>query len=676
MKKAIIIGAALTICLYAAAQNGISCVTACPAEDASTSMNLSWAADTTITDSYVLIAELSDTGWRRTRKVKPAQNSVCDEFYGLPSASPAGEKITEYAKFIKCGATVRGLKADTEYKFVVCTAKNRKKAIKEGTVHKFKTAGSSEWSACVISDFHNYTPLPKRLESAMNMIGTIRNYDPGFDWVLHLGDICAWGGSHSFWESLYSQKNLQDYMWAGVNGNHDNMSRSYQKNSNAFFRDSDYYPRNGYGEQQGVCYWFRYGNALFLMLNNEAMHDYMGLHDAQDWVRKVITEQKSSDNPPLYTIVCEHYQWFYGEEGKDSHYSRWHELFDELGVDLAMAGNNHIYVRSLPIFDGKVTDGTYGTTYVQTASCDNERGMDMSDIKYNSDRLAFRWTEGGKTVSAMDMKVTDDKMTLALLDRNGKVLDKFEVLAKKDKKTKEDVLGNYLRDSLQALTARCAQTLKAAYMAENKLETRYDVPGWEGFPVEKWEYHTGVDININAPKRGLVYMLNPSPEKLAKWILNSVYDATGDVRYEDLEKTRKFITWQSGAQFPVAGVVYEAMYKEGDWYPYIFKDGVTVYMKNEELHKSKDNNPGDDLLNFYLNMTYDDLKENTGRYARISSTTREMYYKAGGKAKVGQSDDGQRSQAWLSTVKELYQQAWNSDRNFLIYSWCYSNLEH
>ena len=675
MKKSAIILLALALCLSAKAQDKVFSVTTAPGQDASTQINVSWGADTTLSGSFVLLARKADARWRKAIVVRPEQEQLCDEYYALPSASATGEKITEYVKFIKCGASLKGLEPDTEYQYAVCTGKNARKARRLSEVHYFKTAGAAQWSACIISDFHNYSPLPGRLEAARNMIGKVKEFDGSTDWILHLGDVCAWGGSYSFWQNLYRERDIHDFMWAGCNGNHDDMSRGYQKTSHAFFRDSDYYPRNGYGDQDGVCYWFRYDNALFVMLNNERMRDYKGLHDAQDWVRKVVTEQKASDNPPTFIIVCEHYQWFSGYNGKAAQYARWHELFDQLGVDLALSGNSHIYARSLPLFDDKVTDGSYGTTYVQTSSSDNERGETMSEITDNADKLAFRWTEGPHTVSALDMQVSADKIVLTLLDREGRTLDSCEVLAKKERKTKEDVLGVYLRDSLAAATERCAKTLKAAYMAENKLDTRYDVPGWEGFPVELWEYRTGIDININAPKRGLVYLLMPSAEKLARWIATAVYDVTGQVRYDDFEKVRNFITWQSGAQFPVAGVVYEAMYREGDWYPYIFKDGVTVYMKNEELHKAKDNNPGDELLNFYLRMTNDDLKENTGRYARICSTTREMYYKAGGKDEVGHSDDGQRSQAWLDTVRKNYQQAWNSDRNFLIYAWAYSNLE-
>ena len=231
----------------------------------------------------------------------------------------------------------------------------------------------------------------------------------------------------------------------------------------------------------------------------------------------------------------------------------------------------------------------------------------------------------------------------------------------------------YYRDSLVSLTARCAKVLEAAYMAENLLEERTDLPGWEGYPVQLWEYHTGEDIYLHAPKRGLVYLLNPSPEQLAKWVVNAVFDATGELDPAKIEQLCSFIQWQSGAQFPVSGVVYEDMYTAGFYEPYVFKDGVTVYVA-DSTWLTRDKHPDDAMLQYYLTLTNDQLKPNTGRFARISSTTREMYYAAGGKADVGHSDDGQRSQAWLAEVGRLYREAWNNDKNFLIYAWAKANL--
>ena len=231
----------------------------------------------------------------------------------------------------------------------------------------------------------------------------------------------------------------------------------------------------------------------------------------------------------------------------------------------------------------------------------------------------------------------------------------------------------YLRDSLASLTARCEKVLAAAYMAETPLGERTDLPGWEGYPVRLWEYHTGEDIYLHAPKKGLVYMLNPSPEQLARWVVNAVFDATGELDPAKIEQVCSFIQWQSGAQFPVSGVVYEDMYTAGFYEPYVFKDGVTVYVA-DSTYLSREKHPDETMLQYYLTLTDEQLKPDTGRFARICSTTREMYYAAGGKAEVGRSDDGERSRAWLAEVGRLYREAWNSDRIFLIYAWAKANL--
>ena len=237
----------------------------------------------------------------------------------------------------------------------------------------------------------------------------------------------------------------------------------------------------------------------------------------------------------------------------------------------------------------------------------------------------------------------------------------------------DPVVRDYYRDSLASLTERCAKVLEAAYMAENLLGERDDLPDWEGYPVQLYEYYTGRDIYLGEPKRGLVYLLNPSPEQLARWVVNAVYDATGRLDPADIEKLCAFIQWQSGAQFPVSGVVYEDMYTAGFYEPYVFKDGVTVYVA-DSTYLTREKHPTDEMLEYYLTLTNDQLRPNTGRYARISSTTREMYYAAGGTAEVGHSDDGERSQAWLAEVGRLYREAWGSDKNFLIYAWAKANL--
>lgn len=231
--------------------------------------------------------------------------------------------------------------------------------------------------------------------------------------------------------------------------------------------------------------------------------------------------------------------------------------------------------------------------------------------------------------------------------------------------------ADYVRDSLPVLVGKCEKLLESAYMAQTLLGETDTIPGWEGFPVQLYEYRTGKDIYKGAPKVGKVYLLNPSPEKLAMWIATTCLEVKGspDARYTD--KLLNWIRGQSGAQFPVKGVVYEDMYTPGYYEPYIFKDGVTVYVADStQMPADKTCTP--EQLEYYLNLDNSQLKPQTGRYGRICSTTREQYRANGGTEDVG--DGEHRKQAWLDVVRRLYQQAWRSDRNELMIAWARENL--
>lgn len=452
----------LMLCFVLANGQRIYSISTGPGEDASSSMGISWATDSTLNNTVVIYARESDRNWDKAVMVEPEQKYFCTAFDGVLSETPNGVVCREKARFNKCGAMLKGLAKNTGYKYVIAEVIDRTIAVKEiingevekSSVHHFKTAGAKEWSCCIISDFHSYTPLPGRLESAMGMIETVAGYDKGIDFVFSPGDVVAWGGSYSFWKRLFEEPMFEKYMWARVNGNHDNWTkegcqiREYDIPSD-FWLGTSYFPRNGYDippvdgsekqsdSQKGLCYHFRYGNTMFVMLNTEDMFRRNELQAAQDWTRKVITEARASRNAPDFVVVCMHYEWFIGTNGRTSMYKHWHELFDELGVDLAIAGNNHVYLRTEPIFNGAVntvggkarTANGLGTVYMQTSSSDNGRGRALSETEYlNKDLIQSRWSEGPHTVSAIHMKVGSRSIELKLLNRNGFVIDSTAIV--------------------------------------------------------------------------------------------------------------------------------------------------------------------------------------------------------------------------------------------------------
>lgn len=419
MKRILTIFAAIAVCSAVYAKDERTVIVN-PSEKASTGVRINWHTDEGAEAGTCIYTKRSDKKWKHSRLAKAGQELVT-AYDSLSSKRPDSQDFIERVRFIRNTVELQGLEPDTEYMY-------RFSNDRKSPVRYFKTAPESGvWTAAIISDFHSYAPLPGRTDAAMAMLDTLESVNGGdFDFVLHMGDVCAWGGSYSFWRDLYARPQFSKYMWAGVNGNHDNMDRRSTRLSNDYFRYANNNPLNGYEGETGVCYHFKYGDVLFIALNSETMRKDEGLEAAREWVKKTIRE-----NPAKYIVVMEHYQWFFATDGRTSQYARWHDLFDEYGVDLAIAGNNHIYARTNAIYKDRETDGKKGTVYLQTPSSDNERGQATKEWTDNKDKIRFIWSEGPKTVGAVLMKVDDDRMTLTLYDRKGTALDSVDVLSKR-----------------------------------------------------------------------------------------------------------------------------------------------------------------------------------------------------------------------------------------------------
>ena len=204
--------------------------------------------------------------------------------------------------------------------------------------------------------------------------------------------------------------------------------------------------------------------------------------------------------------------------------------------------------------------------------------------------------------------------------------------------------------------------LKARYMEQNCEKTTY--PGWKGLPLVKCHYT--VRDKDGTEKPADVIMLNPSPEQLARWVVSACLEVKGSADAQYTDKLSRHIIQQSGAQFPVAGVVYEDMEGDGVYEAYCFRDGVTVGIEGVEYACKHPLTAEETRLSLFGKVRW------TGKYARLQSTTREQYTAAGGKVDVGTSKD--RKPAWLDVSRRLYREAWGKDRNELMVDWARQNL--
>ena len=414
-----------------------------PAENCTTNMNVSWVTPpgklweielTDVATGETFIYDYDETLGEGNAESRNSSNGKqykfpfsyrCETFNDIPSKLGDRTSVTEKHIFDKHGLELYDLEPDKEYTYRIVTFDHVDGKKEYSDVHRFKTAGAKAWKAAVISDFHHYAPIWSRIESAMGMLDMINNKAGGFDWVLSPGDQTAHGASFNFWTQLAEQPNYKNFMWASVQGNHDHMA-SNKKTSDNFFRDSHFFPYNGYQGQEGIAYWFKYGDVLFLMLNNEAMGASANLEKAKLWMENVVAE-----NPSKYIVVVEHYNWLSGMTGSDLQLGRFYQTFDKLGVDLAISGHNHVYLRTAPLKAKQPVAPEEGTVYIVAPSSDNERGREMKSPPSNGDLIKKRWTEGGRTVGGMLMDVNPNRIEMTLYNRNGTVIDSFTVPAKR-----------------------------------------------------------------------------------------------------------------------------------------------------------------------------------------------------------------------------------------------------
>jgi len=196
--------------------------------------------------------------------------------------------------------------------------------------------------------------------------------------------------------------------------------------------------------------------------------------------------------------------------------------------------------------------------------------------------------------------------------------------------------------------------------------TKLDFPNWLGYPVRRCRYS---ESGVSA----WTYMLNPDPAKLARWTVLACVDAGANPLAKCVTALESEVTIaSSNGIFPVAGFIPERARDAGgagdEVLCILFRDGVTAKTRSWPAQAAATGGGCPDASEYSTVVTH------SRTYARVASTTRNDYRAAGGTEPVG--TDGNQDPRWSVVVRSLYQQAWNSDRNFLLYAKAKSLLGH
>ena len=195
----------------------------------------------------------------------------------------------------------------------------------------------------------------------------------------------------------------------------------------------------------GANYWYRYGSALFMHLN---MADGTALESEH----KLFIEEAIAENPDASWKIVVLHKALYATGAHGDPDGRYFESemsvirpilaaqFSELGIDIAMGGHDHVYVRSHlmngtersddEVYDNKVVNPT-GVLHISAGSSTGTKYHDA----YSDDVPFAAYQNDERRKSAIHFAVTEDSivMTSYFLD-DMSVFDTFTI----ERKVKED----------------------------------------------------------------------------------------------------------------------------------------------------------------------------------------------------------------------------------------------
>lgn len=213
-------------------------------------------------------------------------------------------------------------------------------------------------------------------------------------------------------------------------------------------------------------------------------------------------------------------------------------------------------------------------------------------------------------------------------------------------------------EAMTRMTAYFEARRSSRYMEQNCVTATY--PGWESLPLKECTYSVK-GVNDPEKKTAKVIMLNAEPEQLARWVVSTCIEVVGIASNKCTKAIGRQIIGQSGAQFPVAGIVFEDILPEnGKFEVFAFRNGVTVRINGVTHLGMAQPSAAEIEKSLHGEVT------STLRFARIQSTTREQYLANGGTRNV-------TGNAWNEVNRDLYKSAWGRNRNGMMVAWARAN---
>ena len=216
---------------------------------------------------------------------------------------------------------------------------------------------------------------------------------PNANFWLHCGDFCEAGNidpsSEWEWEQFFEKQQdlFLKYPFAPIIGNHDNSV--YQNFTKHFYTNNTVFDNVSV---PGSTYTFVYGNALFFAINSEEFNNSVYTDALISWMRSEV----AAHSDIKWRIVYFHKTMFTGsgyyqnEPTGKAWRDKMAPIFDELEIDLALQGHNHVYQVLGPIKNKQLVQGAaFGQQTVLPANPGNITGKSGGTFNTQEGTLYF-----------------------------------------------------------------------------------------------------------------------------------------------------------------------------------------------------------------------------------------------------------------------------------------------
>lgn len=356
-------------------------------------MNFCWYSNAGNTRCYVQISKKAD---------------MTGNMFPSSAVSFSGTLSTASTGFLSNKVTVTGLLSQTEYVYRVGNGT----AYSE--IYSFKTGDSSSFHAIFLSDAQigastkidsDKVSWEKTLSSALGKVSNASFILSGGDQVDYFLE--------SEYDAFLASPLLRSVPIAPTVGNHENLSSS-PLNSYHYYEPNE---SSQYGiTPAGGDYWFRYGSALFIVLNTN--NSNVKEHDA------FIGQAKAANSDSEFTVLMYH-QSIYSSATYSAASStvtlrnNLYPIIDKYDIDIVLSGHDHCYTRTYQMlggaaqkaqsFDsqGRVVNPT-GTVYITAGSASGSKYYDMKKTpeSYSAIRLQLY------TPTFSDISVSGGSLTI------------------------------------------------------------------------------------------------------------------------------------------------------------------------------------------------------------------------------------------------------------------------